>query len=388
MDSVELAFERLHQRQMQFLQNASPDDWHRYADNHNWNDRLDGLFWIVSQPDCDRATAMLTFWKGEPACYDFETEDEKMGEDEYGVAPMLRYIAERFNTTGYPRSEIAYDCLEDHGLNFPEYAAMGKAGRQADIKAIIERQQDIADPLVKLHPDLQLLRISGRKVGGYADKSDYYALFPDQVDDEGSEPSDTVAPRPQNFVPAAPSDASSRIRALRREGGASSEDAASPWLADRPSAASRDSDESEADAGLSAAMFDAFGLIVNMAGVGFWVGFAPKHLTTHTASPLFWVAAIVGIAYCSYAVFSNFRKMQRGVAALGLVIVPSWITTTTTIATLSGIGVGRTYLALLDNPAVTSFTRYGFMTAAGIGLLVLSIAMARILFIPRALRDV
>ena len=58
-------------KQIQYLSAMSPDDWHRVADVHNWDDPLDVLYWIVSQPNCDKATARLIFWKGEPTGYDF-----------------------------------------------------------------------------------------------------------------------------------------------------------------------------------------------------------------------------------------------------------------------------------------------------------------------------
>lgn len=90
LDDFDRQQEELFQRQMAFLAVRSPDDWHRYADNLNWDDRLDGLYWIVSQPDCDKATAVMTFWKGEPTGYDWQDCDEPMGENEFAVAPMLK----------------------------------------------------------------------------------------------------------------------------------------------------------------------------------------------------------------------------------------------------------------------------------------------------------
>ncbi len=224
MDSFELSLEHLNARQMEFLKNATPDDWHRYAWHHNWDDRLDGLFWIVSQPNCDKATALLIFWKGEPTGYDYETEEEHMGDDIYGVAPMLKYISERFNTLGYTRSEIAYDSLEDHGINMPEYYEMAKTGRQRDIKELIERQKDLADHRVKLHPNMKLLKISGRKVGSYDDDSDFYDQFPDHVDDDGADLNGTVA-TDALFKRDSPkgeptADANTRIKAMRHQAGA------------------------------------------------------------------------------------------------------------------------------------------------------------------------
>lgn len=214
----------LHARQMEFLKQASPDDWHRYAWHHNWDDRLDGLFWIVSQPECDRATAVMIFWKGEAGGYDYETEEEEMGSDIYAVAPMLRFIAERFNTTGYPRAELAYDALVDHGEPLPEHVEMVRAGRLRDIKDLIERQESMADPTIRLHPDLQALHIPGRKVGGFGEENAFYDRFPylDEGGDEteSSDVSSVVALMAKNFdkgEAGREDDASARIRALRRK---------------------------------------------------------------------------------------------------------------------------------------------------------------------------
>jgi hypothetical protein len=182
-DDFEAKLERLHARQMAFLQNSPPDDWHRYAFYHNWNERLDGLYWIVSQPQCDRATAILIFWKGEPTGYDYEEEEERMGDDVYAVAPMLRYISERFNTAGYPRAEIAYDFLEAAGHDAgSDYAAMIEAGRLRDFDSLVEAHKNLADPRVKLHADMKVLRLPGRKVAGYGDTSDFYDRFPEDMD--------------------------------------------------------------------------------------------------------------------------------------------------------------------------------------------------------------
>lgn len=230
MDSFEWSVERLHARQMQFLKNASPDDWHRYAWHHNWDERLDGLFWIVSQPDCDRATAMMTFWKGCPTGYDYEEDDEPMGDDVYAVAPMLRYISERFHTTGYPRAEISYDFLVDHGCGLStEYNSMVKAGRLRDIEELIDRQKGIDNPKDKLHSDLKLLSIPGRRIGGYGENSDFHDLFPNDRDDKNSESGDAATTSDPSQKGAAKDgqqthltsdaslEASARIRAIRHE---------------------------------------------------------------------------------------------------------------------------------------------------------------------------
>lgn len=94
--------------QIKALSKMDPDDWHFIADVHNWDDELDVLYWIVSQPECDKATARQVFWKGEPTCYDFEDCEETMGENSYSVEPMLKYIADRFRSGSYRREEIRF----------------------------------------------------------------------------------------------------------------------------------------------------------------------------------------------------------------------------------------------------------------------------------------
>lgn len=217
IDGEDAASARAHRDELAQLRAGSPDDWHRYAFDLNWDDPLDGLFWIVRQPQCDRATAHLIFWKGEPTGYEWERDDEPMGADEYAVAPMLRFIAERFNAHGFPRAEIAYDYLADHGCNMPEYHAMEKAARLRDIAELEQRQRDL-DPQVRLHPLLKALTIPGRKVAWY----------------EGEEPGEPIEPAPapassrpapQPEPPAAgdaapreqESAASARVRAVRRQ---------------------------------------------------------------------------------------------------------------------------------------------------------------------------
>jgi Domain of unknown function (DUF4274) len=398
MDSFELSIERLHARQMQFLGNASPDDWHRYANDHNWDERLDGLFWIVSQPDCDRATAILTFWKGCPTGYDYETEDAPMGDDVYAVAPLLRYISERFNTTGYPRAEISYDFRRDHGLNMEEYASADKEDRLRDIEELIDRQKDIENPKVKLHPDMKLLSIAGRKVGGYGDNREFYDLFPDDLDDDGAESGDAVATSrlsPQDSAEDAPQngltsdasvEASARIRAIRHQANANVYVASNAKNADQSTDTSRNPVMPRTMAGMKDAWGEAVGLFAGMFGFGAAIAFSAKFAFLNTASPLFWVAAIAAIAYCLHFALSNLRTLLLAAKEQDLQLSSSWITITTTIAVLVGIAIGRGCATRLLEPAVTPLTRFGLAAVAVVALVATTFALARILIRPKAFR--
>ncbi|MBX7494724.1 DUF4274 domain-containing protein [Qipengyuania sp. 6B39] len=210
--------------QIAHLEKGMPDDWHFIADNWNWDDELDVLYWIVSQPDCDRATALTTFWKGEPTGYDYETDDEEMGASPYSVAPMLRYISERFNTSGYPRSEIAFDYLEARGHSAASgFAAAVSAGQRSDIEELVDRQRDLPNSDVKIHPDMTVASLPGRKVRS----SKLYDTFPAYFDIDGSdigsgpvmnfdgEPVGATRTAPNRLEQTSEPDASARVRAMR-----------------------------------------------------------------------------------------------------------------------------------------------------------------------------
>jgi hypothetical protein len=209
------------QKQIEFLKTASPDDWHRIADEHNWDTRLDILYWIVSQPECDKATALLIFWKGEPIGHDFEDEQEKMGVESYAVEPMLKYIVQRFNLAGYTRSEIAFDMLEATGSAgsepFAGYAAMVSDGIQRDFDELVARREKLTDPSVMVPDDMMVFSTPGRNVGIYHEHSnlhDIYASYPRGVNYDSGEfiYSDTIAD-----AAAIDETASLQIRAMRQK---------------------------------------------------------------------------------------------------------------------------------------------------------------------------
>jgi Domain of unknown function (DUF4274) len=381
MDRFELSLERLHARQLEFLKNASPDDWHRYADNHNWDERLDGLFWIVSQPDCDMATALLIFWKGEPTGYDYETEEEDLGGDIYAIVPMLKYISKRFNTTGYARSEISYDFLADHGINMPEYFAMCEAGRLRDIELLIERQKTVADSLVKLHPNMRLLNVAGRKVGGYGDTGDFYELFPTDVDEDDAEQGDAQ----EALASDTSADASARTRAMRRQAQSTKN---STSCADQASSSLQTRAKPGMPASMENAWIEAAALFVALFVSGAAAAFAPKlGFATH-ASPLFWVVSIASITYCLHYAVSSLRTLLSVVEAKGLQLSRGWIKTTATIAALAGLALGRAGTTYFLDTAVTPLLRIGLAAVAMVAVVVVSFTLALVLIHPRAFRQV
>jgi hypothetical protein len=178
VEFCELVEERLLAKQIDFMKTQSPDLWHRFADGVNWDGSLEGLYWVVSQPECDKATAALLFWKGLPTDHDYEDDDQLMGDDRYAVEPLLKYIAARFNTVGFNRSEIGYHFAQSHGLGRNDrQEPMYRTSRLDDIEGLVERLEDHPDALVKLHPDLMRLEWPGRWINPYA-SSEWDDSFP------------------------------------------------------------------------------------------------------------------------------------------------------------------------------------------------------------------
>lgn len=93
---------------MGWLAERGPDDWHEVANSYNWDRSVDPLVWIVSQPDCDRATVSALFWRASPdhalGCQTAEEARKAYNLEGYLVVSAIR---EQLEKGGYSRSEIA-----------------------------------------------------------------------------------------------------------------------------------------------------------------------------------------------------------------------------------------------------------------------------------------
>lgn len=116
----------LFEREIAWLKTATPDDWHRVALDYNWDEGVETLYWIVQQPDCDRATALDIFWKGQPAWFLCLALKEGRDEADDQTWTMLKYIAARINARGYTRSKIAFDATPSLRQDYDELAGYAK----------------------------------------------------------------------------------------------------------------------------------------------------------------------------------------------------------------------------------------------------------------------
>lgn len=85
-----------------WLTGRSPDARHAIAQDLNFDFAEDVFEWILTQPDCDLATAASYFWRAESLG---RLEDPAFFRDE-NLA--LKRLVERVNAGFYSRSEIFY----------------------------------------------------------------------------------------------------------------------------------------------------------------------------------------------------------------------------------------------------------------------------------------
>ncbi|QJB69127.1 DUF4274 domain-containing protein [Parasphingorhabdus halotolerans] len=353
--NAEIREEHLTALQIDYLKEGSPDDWHLIAADWNWDNRLDVLYWIVTQPECDRATALLVFWKGEPACCDYETEEAKMGDDIYAVAPMLRYISERFNTTGYTRSEIEFNYLVAKGAyTDSRFAPKDEDNEIGDVKEIVERQKDLTDPKVKLHPDMKLSNIVGRKVSVYGSQNDFYNKFPLYFDIDGSEMGSGAVVTESDFQRP--------INEARKDDGAVSVDDASARIR-----AIRDgTEQKDVNAGLPGFQSEAISLIFNTVFIGIvLVAFTIGALSRY-GQVIGWLIGGGLLLYLSYSALSCIQTMKSILNSHGFGF-PKLRVAISMVTSLS-VGAVLGYLFLNDVGAFRE--NYGMVAVLVFGFLV------------------
>ena len=110
----ELSFDdRLPDRKL-FNTIQKPEELHFLADQHNWDDGVELLEWIIDSEFCDEATARLIFWRSQPEFY-----TEFIAEKEAGsfadVYLLLRKIVKNVESGVYKKRELEFNPLTDVG---------------------------------------------------------------------------------------------------------------------------------------------------------------------------------------------------------------------------------------------------------------------------------
>jgi hypothetical protein len=89
------------------VEQSTPDDWHRFVLNWNWDFGIEPLLWVVQQRNCDVATALYAFYWTHPGQLLKErTETAEYALDEFDLVYEIR---RRFLDEFYTRSSLAFD---------------------------------------------------------------------------------------------------------------------------------------------------------------------------------------------------------------------------------------------------------------------------------------
>jgi hypothetical protein len=91
-----------------WLQQRSPDVWHSVAEHLNWDFAEDVIEWIVSQPQCDLATAALVFWKAGPDHWCQFPNANAVPDFQVDNFNFCKSLVDRANSGFYIRRELAF----------------------------------------------------------------------------------------------------------------------------------------------------------------------------------------------------------------------------------------------------------------------------------------
>ncbi|GAA3994257.1 hypothetical protein GCM10022408_00680 [Hymenobacter fastidiosus] len=92
----------------QFDKLNSSTELHYLASIYNWDDGTALLEWVVNHSKCDRATALMIFWRSEPDFYTrFNSESE--ADFEADVFRLVRLIVSNFEANKYKKASLEYN---------------------------------------------------------------------------------------------------------------------------------------------------------------------------------------------------------------------------------------------------------------------------------------
>lgn len=95
---------------------ADPLDLHRRAQSYNWDSGVAGARSIALHPDCDRATALLMYWRLSPHYHRrFATVEEAPARVQ-DAASLLREIEKRLVADDFRTKNLSFDPADDAGI--------------------------------------------------------------------------------------------------------------------------------------------------------------------------------------------------------------------------------------------------------------------------------
>ena len=98
-----------------FASVTDPEELHLFAGAYNWDGGVEDLLNVVRHPLCDRGTALLVYWRGQPG-FDLEYADrDAVPEYRQEVWDLSREIEGRVAAGQYLTATQAFDPANDGG---------------------------------------------------------------------------------------------------------------------------------------------------------------------------------------------------------------------------------------------------------------------------------
>ena len=90
---------------------------HFCLSHYNWDGGMEFPKAVIAHPDCDKGTALLTFWFMMPSFY-LKYSEEEFDKYELEDFIFLKKIAEKFVNGEFKTEKIKFDPQNDNGINW------------------------------------------------------------------------------------------------------------------------------------------------------------------------------------------------------------------------------------------------------------------------------
>ncbi|WP_282628404.1 DUF4274 domain-containing protein [Empedobacter sedimenti] len=117
-----------------FEQLKTPEELHYLAQQHNWDNGVKCLQWIVESPICSEATALELFWLAQPQDFQ-QTKLDKSLKDIYQneIFTLIKTILEKYQQGFYQKTAIHFDPTPFTEGNFtiPDFMKEATSGEES-----------------------------------------------------------------------------------------------------------------------------------------------------------------------------------------------------------------------------------------------------------------
>ena len=98
------------------LRIESSAELHALAQQINWDGGFDELHAVLKHPLCDRGTALMIYWLGEPKYFAEFTSDDDVPDVNRPLKEFLDYVEDQLMTEQFKSNTICFDPMADSNV--------------------------------------------------------------------------------------------------------------------------------------------------------------------------------------------------------------------------------------------------------------------------------